>query len=131
MKILTKSGDIVYVTLFPQLLLVVHYENGINARGSQVGFAVAIILRVLGGEASLGLPPMIKFPGYDCVAKVQNFPFKTFTMICSMIGCVIGSRIFTDPNPMSEEDENYPFYKAKTPYFIVRAHFCTTNLGRW
>ena len=83
------SGDIVYVTLFPQLLLVVHYESGINARGSQIGFLIAVVLRILGGESSLGVPAAIKYPGYDCKTQTQNFPFKTFTMLCRILAEIL------------------------------------------
>ena len=37
-------------------------------------------------------------------------------MICSLIGCIVGSHFCPDPHPMSEDDENFPFYaKGKTP----------------
>ena len=58
------SSDLVYVIIFPQLLLVVHFEEYINARGSQLGFFVGLLVRISGGESKLKIPPLIKYPGY-------------------------------------------------------------------
>ena len=59
------SSDLVYVIIFPQLLLVVHFEEKINARGSQLGFFMGMLVRISGGESKLKIPAIIKYPGYD------------------------------------------------------------------
>ena len=59
------SSDLVYVIIFPQLLLVVHFEENINARGSQLGFFMGMLVRISGGESKLKIPAIIKYPGYD------------------------------------------------------------------
>jgi len=56
---------LVYVIIFPQLLLVVHFEENINARGSQLGFFMGMLVRISGGESKLKIPAIIKYPGYD------------------------------------------------------------------
>nr|CAD7197845.1 unnamed protein product [Timema douglasi] len=72
-------SDLVYVILFPQLLLVVHWPNGVNKYGS--------------GELGLGIPVVIEFPFYDEVANIQRFPFKTFSMLCALVSHLLASTI--------------------------------------
>nr|CAD7265800.1 unnamed protein product [Timema shepardi] len=79
-------SDLVYVILFPQLLLVVHWPNGVNKYGSLTAYAV-------GGELGLGIPVVIKFPFYDEVANIQRFPFKTFSMLCALVSHLLASTI--------------------------------------
>ncbi|CBY30643.1 unnamed protein product [Oikopleura dioica] len=110
------SGDIVYVTLFPQLLLVVHFEDRINARGSQIGLLLGVIIRAIGGDTGLNIPALVEFPGYDCKTNTQYFPFRSLAMIVTLLGCLVGSAVFADPHPISEEEEDTPFYKkGKSP----------------
>ena len=84
------SSDLVYVIIFPQLLLVVHFEDKINARGSQLGFFLGLVVRISGGESKLKIPAIIEYPGFDCKTNTQNFPFRTLAMIVSLCGCLIG-----------------------------------------
>jgi len=79
-------SDVVYVTLFPQLCCVIYIPNT-NTYGSFVGFLVGILLRVLGGEESLGIPVVIQYPYYS-VDDGQRFPFRTLAMICAF-ACII------------------------------------------
>ena len=52
----------------------------------------------------------------DCQSNKQNFPFRTLAMLVSLGSCLLGSLIFTDPHPLSPENEETPFYrKGKTP----------------
>ena len=52
----------------------------------------------------------------DCQANKQNFPFRTLAMLVSLGSCLLGSVIFTDPHPLSPDNEETPFYrKGKTP----------------
>lgn len=95
-------SDMVYVLLFPQLLLVVHAESKCNKYGCIASFCVGLILRLLsirfavtndissyvhvffplGGEELLGLPVLIQFPFYD--RGQQLFPFRTLIMLISL-----------------------------------------------
>ena len=77
-----------YVTLFPQLLLVVHFEERINARGSQIGLLLGVILRAVGGDTGLNIPALVEFPGYDCKTNTQYFPFRTLAMLVTLVGCL-------------------------------------------
>ncbi|KAM4701586.1 high-affinity choline transporter 1-like [Discoglossus pictus] len=83
------SGELVYSLLFPQLCCVL-FIPGTNTYGSAAGFLVGFILRLLGGENSLQIPPIIHYPGCTLVdgVYIQLFPFKTFTMLVSLITIV-------------------------------------------
>lgn len=84
------SGELLYCLIFPQLICVLHVSFA-NAYGVIAGYVVGLLLRVLGGEPSLGIPPLVLYPWSrekDGVI-VQYFPFRTFAVICSVI-CVIG-----------------------------------------
>nr|XP_033804477.1 high affinity choline transporter 1-like [Geotrypetes seraphini] len=79
------SGELVYALLFPQLCCVLFIPNT-NTYGSAASFLFGLILRLLGGESTLKLPPVIHYPGCRLVdgVYVQLFPFKTFTMLVSL-----------------------------------------------
>ena len=52
----------------------------------------------------------------DCTGNKQNFPFRTLAMLVSLSTCLIGSKVFVDPHPISPDGEETPFYrKGKTP----------------
>ncbi|XP_063807510.1 high-affinity choline transporter 1-like isoform X2 [Pseudophryne corroboree] len=86
------SGELVYAVLFPQLCCAL-FVPGTNAYGSAVGFLLGLILRLLGGENSLKIPPALHYPGCVLVdgVYVQLFPFKTFTMLASLITIIVTS----------------------------------------
>ncbi|OWF52992.1 high-affinity choline transporter 1-like [Mizuhopecten yessoensis] len=75
-------SDLVYVVLFPQLCSVI-YLQGTNTYGSLAGFITAFFFRLSGGEKSMHVPTLIKFPFYDEVDEIQLFPFKTLSMLLS------------------------------------------------
>jgi high affinity choline transporter 7 len=79
-------SDLVYVILFPQLLMVVHFKHHCNTYGSLSAYIVAFFVRLTGGEAMLGLPPLIHYPGWD--GERQLFPFRTMAMITSLVTLV-------------------------------------------
>ncbi|CAG9766806.1 unnamed protein product [Ceutorhynchus assimilis] len=84
-------SDLVYVILFPQLLMVVHFKNYCNTYGSLAAYITAFLVRVSGGEPLMFLPALIHFPGYDEVNNVQKFPFRTMAMLLSLITLVLVS----------------------------------------
>ena len=53
-------GDFMFVIVFPQLTLVLYWELA-NTYGSVASFIVGLILRLLCGDKSLGIPPAISF----------------------------------------------------------------------
>ncbi|XP_029457568.1 high affinity choline transporter 1-like [Rhinatrema bivittatum] len=90
------SGELVYTILFPQICCVFYISNT-NTYGSATGFLFGLLLRLLGGETSLKLPPVIHYPGCRLVdgVYVQLFPFKTFTMLVSLAIIVAVSYLST------------------------------------
>lgn len=82
------SSDLVYVIIFPQLLSVL-FVRGTNTYGSVAGYVCGLLLRIGGGEPYLHLPPFIYYPGWhrdSSGAVVQLFPFKTVSMLASLLG---------------------------------------------
>lgn len=84
-------SDLVYVILFPQLLMVVHFKDYCNTYGSLAAYIVAIVLRFGGGECQLNIPPLIKYPMYNKNTGEQDFPFRTTAMLTSLLTLVMVS----------------------------------------
>ncbi|KAK9692525.1 Sodium:solute symporter family [Popillia japonica] len=84
-------SDLVYVILFPQLLMVVHFKDYCNTYGSLAAYIIAFLVRLSGGEPQLNLPPLIKFPGWDEENQLQLFPFRTMAMIISLVTLIFVS----------------------------------------
>ena len=53
-------GDFMFVIVFPQLTLVLYWELA-NTYGSVSSFVVGLVLRLLCGDKTLGLPATIEF----------------------------------------------------------------------
>lgn len=68
--------------------MVVHFKHYCNTYGSLSAYIVALALRLSGGEALLGLPAYIHYPGYDAENQRQLFPFRTMAMLCSLFTLV-------------------------------------------
>ncbi|XP_071529907.1 high-affinity choline transporter 1-like [Panulirus ornatus] len=86
-------GDLVYVILFPQLLMVVHFREYVNTYGSFVAFCLGFLVRLLGGEPYIGVPPTIHYPFFDETTGQQNFPFRTVAMLVSLSSLILFSAI--------------------------------------
>ena len=88
-------SDLVYVILFPQLLIVVHFKSWVNTYGSLFAYCIGMFLRLGGGEPLIHLPPLIKYPLYTEVDGVptQKFPFRTFAMLVSMFSLIAISQL--------------------------------------
>ncbi|XP_061181874.1 high-affinity choline transporter 1-like [Saccostrea echinata] len=82
-------SDLVYVVLFPQLLCVTYLRTS-NTYGSLVGYIIGMFFRIAGGEPSLGIDVLIKFPYYS-TENGQMFPFKTLCMLMSFTSLVFVS----------------------------------------
>ncbi|KAI5738321.1 hypothetical protein M8J77_005430 [Diaphorina citri] len=86
-------SDIVYVILFPQLVLVIYWAKHVNNYGCLSSYLIGLLLRISGGEIGIGIPAFIKYPGYDYVAEQQKFPFKTFAMLMSALSHMLISAL--------------------------------------
>lgn len=75
-------ADLVYVLLFPQLVMAL-YSRHSNQAGVMAGIAVGLVLRLGGGESALGLSSFISYP-LQAQTSGTLFPFRTFAMLASL-----------------------------------------------
>lgn len=99
------TSDLVFVLLFPQLVYAL-FDSKANRIGSMAAFAVALAIRVGGGEPLLGLKPLIGYPEmfasllpgatrdwYDPDSGAMLFPFKTLAAVTGLIVMPVVSRL--------------------------------------
>ena len=70
-------AELVYVVLFPQLTLVLFFPRA-HRWAAFVGVVVGVLLRLGGGEQSLGLDAWIPYP------MDGDFPFRTVAMLANL-----------------------------------------------
>ena len=76
-------SDFVYCLLFPALVCAL-FDPRATGTGAVCGFLVAAFLRFGGGDATLGLPAYLPYPG--------DFPFRTVAMLCGLVTILVVSR---------------------------------------
>ena len=87
------SADLVFVILFPQLVLAL-FDRRTNRIGSLSGAAVGSMLRLGGGEATFHIPALLPYPMQDPEQEIL-FPFRTFAMCASLVTIWLVSRLTT------------------------------------
>ena len=103
-------SDLVYVVLFPQLLCVIYMKKS-NTYGSLLGYIVGMFFRIAGGEPSLGIGTLIKYPYYS-EEHGQMFPFKTLCMIMSLVTIVVVSYVVDMLFKKGILDHRYDVFKC-------------------
>ncbi|KAM4627087.1 high-affinity choline transporter 1-like [Polymixia lowei] len=82
------GGDLIYCTVFPQLICVLHCRVA-NGYGAATSYILGTVLRLLSGEPLLHLPPVLLFPGWRKNVSTgvicQYFPFRTVIMLVSLV----------------------------------------------
>jgi len=78
------SADLVYVLLFPPLLVVLYYRWA-SSGGVLAGLFVGLLLRLAGGESALGIPALFTYPA--------DFPFKTAAMLAGLLTTLVVSKL--------------------------------------
>jgi len=84
-------SDLVYVLLFPQLVMVL-FSKSANRVGALAGLAVGLFLRLGGGEPSLGIQPFLPYPVVEGDGGTW-LPFRTIAMLASLAAIGLVSRI--------------------------------------
>ncbi|CAG2208476.1 CHT1 [Mytilus edulis] len=110
------AADIVFVIVLPQLLCAVHFK-WTNSYGAIVGYLVSVTLRIGAGEPTINLPAFIFYPDYD-VETGQNFPFRTFAFVTSVL-CIVIVSIVTR--------YSQKIVKSKTKYNVSKASGSKSN----
>lgn len=70
-------ADLVYVLLFPQLVLVL-FDRQTSRGAVRLGLLMGFVLRLGGGEAELGIPAFIPYP------MGKDFPVRTVAMLANL-----------------------------------------------
>ncbi|MCA9568967.1 MAG: hypothetical protein KC656_14055, partial [Myxococcales bacterium] len=87
-------GDIVYSVLFPQLTLAL-FDRSSNRAGALAGLLVSVVLRLSGGEPTLGIPAFLPWPSMGA----YPFPFRTIAMLGGLVTAIVVARATAGVDP--------------------------------
>lgn len=84
-------SDFVYSILFSQLVCAL-FDSKANRYGAVAGLAVSAVLRLGGGDPTLGIPAIIPYPLTTEDGTVL-FPFRTLAMLSGLLTIILVSRL--------------------------------------
>lgn len=86
------GADISYTLIFPHLVTVLFFKVT-NGYGAFLGYVTGLLVRILLGENTIGLPVVLQLPG--CTLQdgiyVQKAPVRTFSMLSTFVSILFFS----------------------------------------
>lgn len=123
------GSSITYTIMFPQLVCVL-YCNICNGYGCIMGLVTGVILKLLSGEPTFGLPPLLYYPG--CSAEdglyVQCAPVQTISMLCAFISTLLFSYVAFILFNKDILPEKWDVFRVKTCEPPLNTELQTTGL---
>lgn len=108
------GADVSYTLTFPHLVAVLFFKVT-NGYGALMGYIIGLIVRILLGEKTIGLPVVLHLPG--CTLEdgiyVQKSPTRTVSMLCTLASILVFSWLALFMFNHGLLPESWDIYKVK------------------